>query len=400
MKPEDLKNVSLPEMPRTHYINNHIHTCHSFSPYTPTDAVYTAYMSGLATAGIVDHDTTAGAREFLEAGRIIGLPVTVGAECRIDMSATKLSGRRLNNPDQLSVAYVVMHGIPHDNIEKVDGFLAPFRAKRNIRNRGMTENINRLTGGFGITVDFDRDVLPLSVTSVTERHLLFALAKKITARYSEPAEVVAFMKDVMGIPVSGKTEANILDGKNTPQFYEYDILGALKSNLVEKIYIPATDELPSVQEYTDMVRRFGGISAYAYLGDVGSSVTGDKKAQKFEDDYLDDVFDVIEEYGFDAVTFMPTRNTAEQLDRVMSLCKERHFFQISGEDINSPRQLFICEALKNPKYSNLVDSAWALIGHENAATGNHSRGMFSKETLCDMPELDNRISHYSKLGKR
>lgn len=50
----------------------------------------------------------------------------------------------------------------------------------------MTENINRLTGGFGITVDFDRDVLPLSVTSVTERHLLFALAKKITARYSEP----------------------------------------------------------------------------------------------------------------------------------------------------------------------------------------------------------------------
>ena len=138
MKPEDLKNVSLPEMPRTHYINNHIHTCHSFSPYTPTDAVYTAYMSGLATAGIVDHDTTAGAREFLEAGRIIGLPVTVGAECRIDMSATKLSGRRLNNPDQLSVAYVVMHGIPHDNIEKVDEFLAPFRAKRNIRNRGMT----------------------------------------------------------------------------------------------------------------------------------------------------------------------------------------------------------------------------------------------------------------------
>ncbi len=339
MKPEDLKNVSLPEMPRTHYINNHIHTCHSFSPYTPTDAVYTAYMSGLATAGIVDHDTTAGAREFLEAGRIIGLPVTVGVECRIDMSATKLSGRRLNNPDQLSVAYVVMHGIPHDNIEKVDEFLAPFRAKRNIRNRGMTENINRLTGGFGITVDFDRDVLPLSVTSVTERHLLFALAKKITARYSE----------------------------NTPQFYEYDILGALKSNLVEKIYIPATDELPSVQEYTDMVRRFGGISAYAYLGDVGSSVTGDKKAQKFEDDYLDDVVDVIEEYGFDAVTFMPTRNTAEQLDRVMSLCKERHFFQISGEDINSPRQKFVCPAYDDPKFSHLVEAAYTLIKYENLA---------------------------------
>ena len=368
MKPEDLKNVSLPEMPRTHYINNHIHTCHSFSPYTPTDAVYTAYMSGLATAGIVDHDTTAGAREFLEAGRIIGLPVTVGAECRIDMSATKLSGRRLNNPDQLSVAYVVMHGIPHDNIEKVDEFLAPFRAKRNIRNRGMTENINRLTGGFGITVDFDRDVLPLSVTSVTERHLLFALAKKITARYSEPTEVVAFMKDVMGIPVSGKTEANILDGKNTPQFYEYDILGALKSNLVEKIYIPATDELPSVQEYTDMVRRFGGISAYAYLGDVGSSVTGDKKAQKFEDDYLDDVIACIKDCGIRAVTYMPTRNTPEQLTRLRRLCGENGLFQVSGEDINSPRQSFVIKAMENPLFANLIDATWKLIEHEKTGS--------------------------------
>lgn len=370
MRPEDLKKVSIPDIPRTHYINNHIHTCHSFSPYTPTDAVYTAYMSGLATAGIVDHDTTAGAREFLEAGRIIGLPVTVGAECRIDMSSTKLNGRRLNNPDQVSVAYVVMHGIPHENIEKVDEFLAPYRAKRNVRNRGMIENINRLTDSFGITVDFDRDVLPLSVTSVTERHLLFALAKKITAKYTEPSEVIAFMKDVMGIPVSEKAEKCILDGKATPQFYEYDILGALKSNLVEKIYIPATDELPSVQEYTDMVRRFGGISAYAYLGDVGNSVTGDKKAQKFEDDYLNDVFDVIEEYGFDAVTFMPTRNTAEQLDRVMSLCKERHFFQISGEDINSPRQKFVCPAYDDPKFAHLVDAAYTLIKYENLAASD------------------------------
>lgn len=370
MRPEDLKKVSIPDIPRTHYINNHIHTCHSFSPYTPTDAVYTAYMSGLATAGIVDHDTTAGAREFLEAGRIIGLPVTVGAECRIDMSSTKLNGRRLNNPDQVSVAYVVMHGIPHENIEKVDEFLAPYRAKRNVRNRGMIENINRLTDSFGITVDFDRDVLPLSVTSVTERHLLFALAKKITAKYTEPSEVIAFMKDVMGISVSRKAEKCILDGKATPQFYEYDILGALKSNLVEKIYIPATDELPSVQEYTDMVRRFGGISAYAYLGDVGSSVTGDKKAQKFEDDYLNDVFDVIEEYGFDAVTFMPTRNTAEQLDRVMSLCKERHFFQISGEDINSPRQKFVCPAYDDPKFAHLVDAAYTLIKYENLAASD------------------------------
>ena len=52
------------------YINNHIHTTYSFSPYSPTAAVYAARMEGLCTAGIIDHDTIAGAKEFLEAAKI------------------------------------------------------------------------------------------------------------------------------------------------------------------------------------------------------------------------------------------------------------------------------------------------------------------------------------------
>jgi len=38
--------------------------------------------------------------------------------------------------------------------------------------------------------------------------------------------------------------------------------------------------------------------------------------------------------------------------------------EISGEDINSPRQSFICKALDDPAFSNLADSTWALIRHE------------------------------------
>lgn len=369
MKIEELRQTDEKFAPvrESKYINNHIHTCHSFSPYTPAQAVYMAYKTGLATAGIVDHDTTAGSREFLEAGKRIGMPVTVGAECRINMINTAVGGKKLNNPDQNSVAYVAMHGIPHSNIEKVDDFFKPYREKRNVRNRKMIDNINALVSTYGVTVSFDNDVVPLSVTAITERHLLFALAKKITAKYKTPSEVVAFMKDVMGISVSGKLENNILDGEKTPEFYEYDILGVLKGNLVEKIYVQADDELPSVEEYINMVKKMGGISAYAYLGDVANSVTGDKKAQKFEDDYLEELFDVLENYGFDAVTFMPTRNTEVQLGRVMRLCRERNLFQISGEDINSPRQSFVCRAYDNPLYEHLVSAAHTLIKYENLA---------------------------------
>ena len=352
------------------YINNHIHTNYSFSPYTPTTAVEAAAANGLKTAGIMDHDTCAGSREFLEAAKRIGMPATCGVECRVDMSNTPMRGRRINTPDQDSIAYVAMHGIPHQFFDEVDAYFAPYREKRNIRNRAMIENINNIVNPYGLYVDFDKDVVPLSTKSITERHLLFALTKKITEKYDTPESVVEFLANKMQLRLSEKQLGMLLAGRSTPQFYEYDILGILKGNLVERFYIDATDECPPVREFIKMVRDHGGIAAYAYLGDVGDSVTGDKKAQKFEDDYLDLLFDQLQILGFDAVTFMPTRNTPAQLDRVMALCEEKGFFQISGEDINSPRQSFICKAYEDPKFAHLIDAAFKLIEYENAATAD------------------------------
>ena len=362
----------LPAPEDTIYVNNHIHTTYSFSPYNPTDAVYMAWQNGLKTAGIMDHDSASGIREFLEAAAVIGMPVTCGVECRVDMSMTALNGKRINNPDQKSVAYVAMHGIPHQNIEAVDAFFAPYRAKRNERNRKMCQNITDLVKPYGLSLDFDTDVLPLSNYekggSMTERHILYALAKKITARYQTPAEVLSFLRDEMKLTLSEKVCAQIAAGDETPEYYEYDILGALKSNMVEKFYIDATEECPKVADFIDMVHRNGGIAAYAYLGDVGQSVTGDKKAQKFEDDYLDELVEVIKEYGFDAITYMPTRNTPEQLARLTKLCEDHGFFQISGEDINSPRQSFRCKALDNPAFGHLIEATYTLIGYETMAS--------------------------------
>ena len=140
--------------------------------------------------------------------------------------------------------------------------------------------------------------------------------------------------------------------------------------MVEKIYVDATDECPDVRDFIEMVHANGGIAAYAYLGDVGDSVTGDKKAQKFEDDYLDQLIDVLHELKFDAITYMPTRNTLAQLQRLMKLCKENGFFEISGEDINSTRQSFICKALDDPNFGHLIDATYTLIGYENAASAD------------------------------
>ncbi len=347
-------------------VNNHIHTTFSFSPYSPAKAVWMAYCAGLKTAGIMDHDSLSGAREFIEAGKITGILTTIGVECRVSMKNTPLADKRINNPDQKGIAYTTIHGIPHQHIDEVVAFFKPYVKARNERNRKMTDRINTLTAPYGIRLDFDRDVVPLSEFvhggSITERHLLFALSQKLTERFGKGEEIVSFLTKEMGIALPDKIRGYLSDSENP--YYEYDLLGALKGNLVEKFYIEADEECPDVRELVAFAAKIDAFSAYAYLGDVGDSVTGDKKTQKFEDDYLDQLFDVIKELNFKAVTYMPSRNTMEQLRRVRALCERYGFFQISGEDINSPRQSFICEAQRNPEFANLYDSTMTLIRHE------------------------------------
>ena len=359
---EVLKTTTFPPAV-AEYINNHIHTTYSFSPYSPTAAVYAARMEGLCTAGIIDHDSISGAEEFLEAAKMIGIPVTIGMECRVSMDGTRLEGRRTNNPDQVGVSYMTIQSVPHDKIATLTEFFRPYQAARHLRNRKMIEKINTLLPG--IELDYDRDVLPLSEAAdnggVTERHLMYALAKKLVAQVGKGEAMVKKLAD-MGLTLSFKQEAQMMD--TCYPFYEYDLLGILKGAFVPQIFIDATDECPKLPDMVKLCADVDAYLCYAYLGDVGDSVTGDKKAQKFEDDYLDDVFECLKEEGVKAVTYMPTRNTQAQLERLRGLCDQYGMFQISGEDINSPRQSFVIKAMENPMFKNLIDATWKLIEHE------------------------------------
>lgn len=359
---EILKTTTFPPMV-PEYINNHIHTTYSFSPYSPTAAVYAARMEGLCTAGIIDHDSISGAEEFIEAAKLVDMPVTIGMECRVSMDGTRLEGRRTNNPDQVGVSYMTIQSVPHDKINTLTEFFKPYQQARHQRNRQMIEKINALLPGIGL--DYDRDVLPLSMASenggVTERHLMYALAIRLVEQVGKGEAMVDKLR-AMGINLSAKQEAQMLD--TAYPFYEYDLLGILKSAFVPQIFIDATDECPQLKDMVKLCFDIDAYLCYAYLGDVGDSVTGDKKAQKFEDDYLDDVFECLKEEGVKAVTYMPTRNTPAQLERLRGLCDSYGMFQISGEDINSPRQSFVIKAMENPMFRNLIDATWKLIEHE------------------------------------
>ena len=97
---------------------------------------------------------------------------------------------------------------------------------------------------------------------------------------------------------------------------------------------------------------------------------------------------------------MPTRNTPEQLKRVMKLCREYGLFEISGEDVNSPRQSFACAALALPEYKHLIDSTWALIGHEYISNERGIEyGMFAERSVKETPDLNERIKKFAAFGR-
>ena len=377
-------------------VNNHIHTTYSFSPYSPSLAVWRAKEAGLCTAGLMDHDSVGGAREFLAAAEILRLPVTVGMECRVSFADTPFAERRINNTEQPGIGYIALHGIPHNQLDAADSWMRPYREIRFARSRAMTRRLNGLLPGDLPPLDYERDVEPLSQVrdsgTVTERHLLLALARSICTHAGRGRALPDWLRSVLDIKL-GEKQALLLGDEDNPCL-EHDLLGVLKAEFLERFYIPAQGECPPVSEAAAFARDHGVVLAYAYLGDVGESVTGDKKAQRFEDEYLEELLDCLHALGFEAITYMPARNTAAQLARLQELCRRFSFFEICGEDINSPRQSFLCPALRCPEFSHLYDAAWALIGHELRAETDLRCGMFSPETKRRWPVLSDRVGVY------
>jgi hypothetical protein len=384
-------------------INNHIHTVYSFSPYTPAMAALKAREAGLEAAGSVDHDSYAAACEMRRACAVLGLGCVTGFELRVSFRHTEFAERKINSPDSPGIVYMTIQGVPAAAASKVKEFLAPLSKARGKRNRLMVENLNAVLSSSGLRpLSYDDDIVPLSMAakggSVTERHILYALSLMFIREAGRGEGLVSFLKEKFNLKVSGKTAALLTDNENP--HYPWDLLGVLKSSFNDRIYIqPGEDECPPAEKATSFAASINAVPSYAYLGDIGESPTGDKKAEKFEDDYLETLISHLKGLGFLGVTYMPPRNTPEQLERLHRLCAASSLIEISGVDINSPRQTFNCPEIRRPEFAPLVDTTWALAAHEKIAGNDGKRGLFNPgDPLAGKP-LEERIAAFAALGR-
>jgi hypothetical protein len=385
-------------------INNHIHTIYSFSPYTPSMAALKAREAGLEAAGSVDHDSWSAAGEMRQACQITGLGCVTGFELRVSLRHTEFAGRKINSPDSKGIAYMTVQGIPAAAASRVRDFLTPLSSARGGRNREMIKTLNRIISGSGLEpLDYDRDIIPLSMAreggSVTERHILYALSLRLINQEGRGEGLLKFLEEKFCLKVTGKNRALLLEAAGP--YYAYDLLGALKGSFNDRIFIqPDERECPKAETVTAFAQSINAVPSYAYLGDVTESPTGDKKAEKFEDDYLDALIPRLRDFGFRGLTYMPPRNTMAQIRRLRALCEKEWLLEISGVDINSPRQVFRCPEIRRPEFALLRDTTWALAAHEELASADPNRGLFNpKDPLAGRP-LGERIAAFAETGRR
>jgi hypothetical protein len=341
---------------------------------------------------------------------ILGIGGCVGFEMRVsfktgaDGKPGPFARRKINNPDSEGYVYMTVQGIPRQAIPQTAEFLAPIRERRLERTKAMCIAANAALREAGMAeIDFELDILSASKYAegggITERHLLAALAGKLIQKYGKGPEIAGGIEAALGITIAPKIAALLADPRNP--HYLYDMLGVLKSEFLPRIYIqPDENECIPAGQVTAFAESIGAIPAYAYLGDVGESPTGDKKAEKFEDDYIEELFAELSRLGYRAVTYMPPRNTAEQLRRVQRLCAEWGFMEISGVDINSSRQSFNCPEVLRDEFRHLLDTTWALIAHERLATVDPRFGLFSPDNPLAGTDLSRRLAVYAGFGKK
>lgn len=398
-----IKNDELLPVKKRNECNNHVHSQYSFSPYSPSMIAWKAYKAGLSTCGIMDHESVAGCMEFREACKALGIVPTIGFEIRLHWNHTPLKGYMFNNPDQKSVGYFPVHGVPVSRLREIEDFLNPIRQERMERNKKMVKNIDAILHNYGLELDFDWDVIPVSKWaekgSITERHLLYATAKKIRQKYKPGQEMVSFLQDRLDIQLSD-TSRNFLMQEDNP-YYDFDVTNILKGFFSEYMYVNATEkETLPVEEVIPYLRKIGCIPTYTYLGDVKKeSVTGDKKTQKFEDDILDKMLGLLQVYGMGALSYAPRRNDKKQIHMVRELCKKYNMMEVAGEDINQPRQPFVNTGLESEIKAYFDKTSWAIIGHEKMAEKDQEDGFFSERTMKKYPNLYDRLEVYEKIGK-
>ncbi len=398
IKSLEYEDRKLAPKPRANDIKLRLKSSYSGGNQPPALLAYKCYASGCRVAALVDTDTLAGAREFFDACTILGMAAVIGAEVSVKPPKSLKQGGKINNPFQSDLLTMSIMGIPPYSFDRVEEALSVIRDRRNVRLKNMTEQLSLAFAEAEVSLDFDRDVKPLSAFAeggaVTEMHISEALALSLAEQVGRGPELISFLSEYLGIGLSLRMEKKLLS-VTSPEYIR-DLSTALLGK-VREFYLPAGDECLTLGELKKLAEGSGSAIVYPYLGDIEQIVFGEIRLEKYEDSILECLISELSAVGLAGISYSPQRNAESQQQRVQQLCRDFGLLELCEGAIYT-RKLSVAEPELDPSaYSRLIDSVYALLGSSRAE--DVADTMFSESTQKRIPKFDDLLALYSARGR-
>ena len=278
--------------PPSDVANMHCHTLFSYNAYgySPTALAWLAKKSGYKFMGIVDFDVLDGVEEFLAACDLAGVRGSAGMETRVFIP--EFATREINSPGEPGIFYHMGIGFTSTDVADLNGeagaILASLRARAEARNRDVAARVNAYLDP--VTIDYDRDVLPLTPAgNATERHMVVAYLAAARRTIADP---VAFWATKLN--AAREAIAAIID--DDPKIQNLVRAKLMKRGGVG--YVQPTPEMfPAVEEVNRVITACGALPCATWLDGLSAG-------EQAEEELLD----LLIGKGVVALNIVPDRN--------------------------------------------------------------------------------------------
>lgn len=375
-----------------------LRSCWSDSNLTPSALAFKSYESGAEVAGLADNGTLGGLPEFLQASRILGLTPLCGVRVRVRPPAQLCRNQRYNDPLQKDHLRLNLYAFSEAQIPEIRARLETRRPAALKRVEDMTQVLNIQLEPLGLKLNFEEQILPKVPEdgSLSERHILLALAEELIERYSKGPTLLSRLQTDFELSLPKELSDSLLNVTGNPRYLD-DLVLAL-TPMIRTFYIDAQAECFSLQDLSLLAADTGAILVYPYYGDVEKQQNDKVYTEKFEDDILPELLDTLCAYGVQAVSYNPFRLKPAQMENISALCTDRGLLELPAGVILSKYQTFSGSELPPEKYPKLYEDIWAAVGNSVASSPDES--LFSPQSKEKLPLLSDRTAVFASRGRK
>lgn len=343
--------------------------CHSFFSYnalgmSPSALAVMARDQAIGLLGLVDFDVIDGVDEFLDACEL--LAVRGGASIETRVYVPEFADREINSPGEPGVLYHMGTGFVTSHVPAaVAPVLEDLAGRARQRNVALVARVNAHLAP--ITVDYERDVLPLTPQgNATERHIVAAYINAVAGQTADPA---GFWGERLGVAAAHVDAAMRTD---------YGLANLVRKALMKKggaAYVaPGPDTFPKVEQFHEFVIGCGGIPCVTWLDGTSPG-----------EQALPELIQLLVAKGAATFNIIPDRNwnitdpktkeiKVRNLYAAVEMAADNALPILVGTEMNSPGQPLV-DQFDAPELAPVrdifLDGAHFLYGHTMLARHGH-----------------------------